>query len=855
METLNAGWQFHRGDIKNYFLRSPATDNTQWQTINIPHTWNATDILPQHKRTPYRDIGFYKKTIRNFVKQNDQRYYLYFEGANQETDLYINNQKAGNHKGGYTAFCFDITSYLKTGDNVITIRVNSLFNADIPPLSADFTFFGGIYRDVYMITTAGLHFTLSDYASSGVYIETPAVNNTNGTVKVKSTIVNQTPVSQKFVLQTIITDQENKEISRLNKELVIAAGQQLTAEQLSNNITGIRLWSPDKPYLYRAETQLLLNNQVIDEVTNPIGFRWFKFGPDSGFQLNGKPLKLMGANRHQDYPGMGNALPDEIHYSDMKLLKDMGANFVRLAHYPQDPAVLHAADELGLLVWEEIPLVNEITISKAYNDNARNMLHEMIRQHYNHPSVILWGYMNEIYWKHRFIDSSLVNLHTQKTIELAKQLEAIARSEDKNRYTAMAMHNYPLYEKSGLSDIPMIAGWNLYHGWYYDNFEDFGKFMDAQHKLHPKRIHLISEYGAGSDPRVHTDKPVRFDFSIEGQKRFLESFIKQIQERPYIAGATVWNLIDFSSEMRVDATPRINNKGLTTVNRTPKDAYYLYQAALSKKPVLKIAETDYQQRCIQLKSGQQEAIQTIDIYTNLAKAELFLNNQSLGSKATADHKISWDVLFKQSGEYMLKIVAQGDTATYEDRLPITVNLVPSDLKTIKNMDLAINAGSHYSFRDDHSGTIWLPDQPYQPGSWGYINPDKKPKIEKIASLEDINNTDLDPLYQSMRTGMKQYKFDVADGWYEVELLCVEPLPKMRRFADSPEPPPHPGGLRIMSVMINNMPFLHDVDLIKDYGYNNPLREKIMVKASNGNGITLDFTPNAIVSGIRVRAVE
>lgn len=829
--------------------------NKEWQAVNLPHTWNKEDVMPWHARTPYRDRGIYHKELVHFKKKADQRYYLHFEGAGQETDVYINEAHAGNHKGGYTAFTIDVTPFLRGGNNSVVIQVNNRHHPDIAPLSADFTFFGGIYRDLYLITTSDVHFDLSDFGANGVYIETPNVTADAASVSIRSKLVNEGKGAKDFTLRTIISDRDSKEIARLENKERLSAGERVDMEQRSNALQGIKLWSPDDPYLYRVETSVVVDGQVVDEVSNPLGFRWFSFDPDKGFELNGKSMKLMGANRHQDYPGMGNALTDEMHEADMRLLKDMGANFVRLAHYPQDPAVLRAADRLGLLVWEEIPLVNEITIGQAHDDNAERMLREMIRQHYNHPSIILWGYMNEIYWKHRFIDSAVVDLHTEKTIALAKRLEAVTREEDKNRYTAMAMHNYPLYEESGIGDIAMVAGWNLYHGWYYDEFEDFGKFLDEQHRLHPNRVHIISEYGAGSDPRVHTAAPIRFDFSMEGQKRFLESFLKQVQDRPFIAGATVWNLIDFSSEMRVDATPRFNNKGLALADRTPKDTYYLYQAALADRPVLRIAETNYKTRKAQQEQSGGPITQVVDVYTNLPEATLFLNNASLGKRQAQDHRISWPVAFERPGEYTLKVVGGDAPDAHEDQLRISMDIVPARLDTLASVDLAVNAGAHYAFLDHASGMTWLPDQPYQKGSWGYVNPEQAPQVPKIASLEDISVTDLDPLYQSMRTGMRQYRFDVADGWYEVELLCVEPLPKMRRFADSPEPPPHPGGLRIMSVKVNGLFLLNEVDLIKDYGHNHPVREKIKVKAQDGMGICVDFTEKAIVSGIRVKAVD
>lgn len=849
---VNYHWYFSKTDT---LIGSIDGIKNNSKVVNIPHTWNDKDVLDDGERGYYRGVGWYSKVL-NIKKEENKRHYLYFEGANQETTVYVNDKKAGTHIGGYSAFQMDITPFLnQSGENLVKIKVDNAHHPDIPPLTADFTFFGGIYRDVFLIETNSVQFAMDDYASSGVYISTPKVNKDYAHVLIKSKIKNHTKQKQKISLQHEIIDSEGNLIYEWRQSFKLKPNEKMTTSFDSEKIKDIKLWSPKNPNLYRVVSKIIQDDMLIDQVSNPLGFRWFNFDAEKGFYLNGKNLKLMGANRHQDYWGKGNALSDDLHRRDMKLLKDMGANFIRLAHYPQDPAVLQAADELGLLVWEETPLVNEVTLSKAHDENSKLMVKEMVRQHFNHPSVIMWGYMNEIYWAHRFLDENVVDAHTEATLKLAQELEDLVRQEDPTRYTAMACHNYPLYESSKITEIPMIVSWNLYHGWYYDSFEDFGKFMDEQHEKFPDRIHFISEYGAGSDVRLHSTKPERFDFTVEGQKRFLESFFKQILERQYIAGASVWNLIDFNSERRQDAIPHLNSKGLAEADRTPKDTYYLFKAGLSDEPVLKIAETNWTKRSGVPEIGEEFVYQPVQVYSNTKEVELFQNGKSLGTKPIRDYSAIWEVPFSDG---INKITAKSiDDTNINDKLEIIFNMIPFDLKkSEKKVDIALNTGSNYSFYDTESNVTWEQDKPYLPGSWGYVGGKPLYVSNKIGTKEDIQTiTSLIPLYQTMQVGAKGYKFDVPTGKYEIELLWVEPYPKSRRFIEGNESPHHDGGIRIFDVLINDEVVLEDLDLLKDYGYNFPFRKKWEIEVKNDENINIEFVNKkgeTLISGIRIR---
>jgi beta-galactosidase len=305
------------------------------------------------------------------------------------------------------------------------------------------------------------------------------------------------------------------------------------------------LWSPDTPKLYTLVSTIVDGTKELDELKTEVGFRWFAFDPNEGFRINGQKLFLKGVSRHQDVWGMGSAVRDGVHRRDLEFIKDMGCNFLRLAHYPQDPEVLAMCDRMGLLVWEEIPIVSHVSSSRRFVETSSTMLREMIRQHYNHPSVIMWGTQNEtlLRWQqtlHRFPE------YFGMVLGVLKELDALARREDPSRATTLAIHEFgDNYEKAGIAAVPQVLGWNLYAGWYAGEFERFGQILDSQHKRFPERVLFVSEYGAGSDSRLSSERPQRFDHSVEWMAMFHESYLRQSMARPYLAGVAIWNMFDF----------------------------------------------------------------------------------------------------------------------------------------------------------------------------------------------------------------------------------------------------------------------------------------------------------------------
>lgn len=849
-ENLNSNWEFIKSNQSLSELLKEEPSSISWKRVHLPHSWNDKDVLQDGERGYYRGQAWYKKNLFHLQPENNKRYYIRFEGANQETSLYVNGQKVGDHVGGYSAFQFEITDFLKPEINQIWVSVDNAHNPDIPPLSADFTFFGGIYRDVHLITTHKNHISLADHGSFGVYVDTPEIDEKQATLRVRSLIDGQ-DLADDSQLLVRLKDKVGREVLSSKINLTINQTEATTTFDLQD----FELWSPENPYLYTVEVDLLEGGKLVDCVYSKTGLRWFHFDANKGFFLNGKPYKLIGVNRHQDQMGFGNALTDDHHRHDLQIIKDMGANILRLAHYPQDPAVLEAADELGIMIWEETPLVNEVTLSQKHDENSVLMVREMIRQHYNNPSVIIWGYMNEIYWAHRFLDEQVVDAHTEHTVNLAQKLEDLCRQEDPLRYTAMALHNYPLYEESKLTEIPMIVSWNLYHGWYYDSFEDLGKFLDEQHAKYPNRILFLSEFGAGSDVRLHSDKFERFDFTVEGQKAFLESFLKQIVERDYLSGATVWNLIDFSSERRIDAIPHLNSKGIMSADRKPKDTYYLFRSYLNKEKQAWIAERNHKVRS-GVAAADGKLRQKIQVYSNLAAISLYVDGLLIADANVVDYSTYFDVALTK-GSHLLEVREKATNMTL-DALRIAVNPIFESYEAGDDIDIAINAGSNYSFYDNIGDKVWLSDKAYTRGSWGYIGGEKLYVADKIGTKEDIlTQTDFNPLLQTMRLGGKGYQFDLPDGWYEVELSFVEAFPKSRRFIEGIESPEHPGKERVFDVVINDQTLINDLDLLGQYGYNYPLRKRWTIQINSGMGLNVNF-PSSIgepsISAIRVRSL-
>ena len=848
--TINDGWKFTKGSP--FEAQLTGCDDSSWETVNIPHTWNDKDADDE---TPgfYRGPVWYRKQLFIDKSQEGRRAVIYFEGANQEVRFYLNGQFVGEHKGGYTRFCFDITPHLRYGqENLFAIYVNNVYNPNIPPLSADFTFFGGIYRDVYLQFMNPVHIATNDYASSGVYIRTPEVNNSAASVEITTLLTNDMSQPTEIRVENIICDADGKEVKKTQAEVKLAAGETKTDISKKIKIDSPRLWDIDDPYRYMVYTRILDKRKgtLLDEVVNPLGLRWFKFDSEKGFFLNGKGRKLIGTARHQDYFQKGNALRDELHVQDVLLLKEMGGNYLRVSHYPQDPVIMEMCDKLGIVTSVEIPVVNAVTETEEFLHNSVEMAKEMVRQDFNRPSVMIWGYMNEIFLRRPYTEGKQLEDYYRFTEKVARALEATIREEDPSRYTMMAYHNMPqYYEDAHLTEIPMIQGWNLYQGWYEPDINEFQRLLDRAHKAYKGKVLMITEYGPGVDPRVHSYQPERFDFSQEYGLVYHKHYLNEMMKRPFIAGSSLWNLNDFYSESRVDAVPHVNNKGVVGLNREKKDVYWFYKTALSRRPILVIGNREWKSRGGVVNTAQKECIQSVPVFSNAEEVELFVNNKSLGKKKIENNYALFDVPFV-GGENLLEAVAVTGDNKLRDMLRIQFQLVGSQLKdeAVPFTEINVMLGSPRYFEDRAANVAWIPEQEYKPGSWGFIGGTSYRRQTGFGTMLgsdiDIHGTDMNPIFQTQRVGIKSFKADVPNGEYSVYLYWAELESDKEREAlvynlgaDSEQTF---AGNRSFGISINGTTVSDDFNVARDYGYARAVIKKFVITVKDGKGVSVDF---------------
>lgn len=743
MKTINDNWEFRK------------SIDESWESVNLPHTFN---IDAYQQRNYYQGKGFYRRTLVLPEIVAERRYYMKIDAASKAANIRVNGKEVGSHVGGYTACIVDITEYIRK-ENLIEITVDN-GRKDITPISADFTFLGGVYRDVWLISTPKQHFNMSNMGSDGIFISTPVVNEKRGVLKVKCEVTNDSHESSILEVRSAIYSPQGKLLQTIKQKQKLKSGETYIFENTSGAIESPDLWSPETPSLYLVKTTLVdpKSGKLLDEKNHKVGFRWFTFDGSKGFFLNGKSYKLRGLNRHQDQAPAGVALDDEAHRRDIFLMKELGCNFIRISHFPQDDAILEMCDELGLLAWEEIPIINIVPNTPGYDDNCEYNLREMIRQHYNHSSVITWGYMNEILLTAPSIGKPEWLACKERTVNLAQRLEAVLKEEDPGRASVMAFNMTNLYNEIGLNLVDVV-GWNLYHGWYVDKLKDFNAWCEDQHRRYPDQPMIISEWGAGSDKRLHSTQGRAFDFSIEYQQTYIEHYLPFIENTEWISGCAYWNFIDFNVAARQESMPRVNNKGLAYNNRIWKDVAYYFKAMWRKDiPVIRIASRDWEMR-----TGEINKPQSIKIYSNMPEVELFINGQSIGCQKIANCHTVFNVILPEG---ISVLMAQGikNGKTVQDAMTIQFKSLPN---IAEGDELAINVGSNCYFTSDISNLTWLPDQPYTAGGWGYIGG------KAHSTTSEIYNTLDGPIYQTWREGNWSYKIDAPIGEYEIELLIAD----------------------------------------------------------------------------------
>lgn len=857
-QTINDGWKF---TLCEDIVSAPDLNTDDWATVSLPHTWNAEDAEDEIAGY-HRGKGWYRKSVLIECLCPQQRVYLHFEGANQVARLYVNGRYVGEHEGGYAAFNFDISDYVEMGKyNCLAVSVDNSYNPDIPPLSADYTFFGGIYRNVYLVYTSPVQISMSHYASNGVYLRTSGITDRKAEIGITTYLCNASDKPEDVMLETEIIDAEGKVISLSSEKVRVDDNAINLAVNTSLDIDNPQKWSIDNPYLYRVISRVRNNGgAVIDEIINPLGIREFEFDVNSGFRLNGNHVKLMGTSRHQDYAGLGNALRDEMHIRDVNLIKGMGGNMLRIAHYPQAPSVVQTCDNIGLVTFMEIPIVNAITVSDKFMRNCIIQAREMVYQNYNSPSIVAWAYMNEVLLRPPYDESQKEErtLYMSFLNKIATAIEQELRSIDPDRYTMLPCHsNFKIYQEAGIAGLPRLLGFNLYNGWYNEDMEKFEHTLDKIHKEFPETPLLLTEYGADSDVRLHSFSPQRFDFSCEFSNMFHEHYLPEILKRDYIAGAMIWNLNDFYSEARKYARPNINSKGVVTTDRERKDSYHIYKTYLSEGPEIHIASKGWKTRSGASDNGV-TCCQPVTIYTNLGNVNVFHNGALLGEYKVKGNKAVVKVPFV-NGDNVIEAVGHKNGKECRDYYTCRFECV-----NVKHNFHAMNVmlGSDRYFEDRTAEICWIPEQRYSKGSWGYVGGERmklKTKYGAVpASDLDIIGTSQDPVFQTQRVGLKEFRADIPDGLYAVYLYLAELNSDTEKktlvynlgddiLREDYVP-------RTFSIDINGKYIARRINLAEEYGTEKAIIKKVFVTVSNGKGLSVRFHPvesHPVLNAIRI----
>jgi len=622
IQPLNNNWQF----IKSAPADAHSLAQHQWKNVNLPHTWNAKDGQ-DGGGDYYRGTGTYKHTFKLDKQFKDKKIYLHFDGATTTASVYVNGVNVGAHKGNYAAFRFDITEQIKLDqENILVVTVNNEVDDNVAPLSADFTFFGGLYRKVRLIGSAKIHLDNLNYASSGVFWQQTDVSNARANLDVKTVLFNEENQSETIKVISQLRDASNNIVAKSEQTIVLKAQQSIPYTD-SLSVENPELWHGlDNPYLYRAELLLTKDEQLVDQISHDIGLRYFHVDKDKGFILNDKPYPLYGINRMADFPKKGSAIHKEDHERDIQLILELGATGVRLGHQQRDEYVYQRADETGLVIWAEVPLINRINTNQAFTDNVKQQALELVRQNYNHSSIMFWGLFNEITLKPGPDPRPLV-----------KELNDLVKKEDPYRLTTAAVAaSGDKALQDPLATTTDITSFNRYYGWYYGSFNDFTHFMDKSREDYPNLPIALSEFGAGASTIIHTDKPVMQDHSEEYQAIFHENYWETLKNRPYVWGKFLWVLADFAVDNRDEGdTPGRNDKGLVTFDRKiKKDAFFWYKANWSKDAVTHITGRRFKTRT--------QAQIDVKVYSNQDELSLIVNGNTISKKfLKKDKKITW----------------------------------------------------------------------------------------------------------------------------------------------------------------------------------------------------------------------
>lgn len=668
--SINEDWAYYAENADRFSMLANALPD---QIIDIPHTWNqwdATDNLPGYRR----DASWYHKKVA-IPDHKGAHYLLYFEGSNISTKVYVNQRLAGTHEGGYVGFEIDITPFVNVGDiNDIAIRVDNSYRPDIiPSQKSDFFIYGGITRDLWLNIIPGSHL-------KNLMVKTPAVSTTAATTELSVELEIAANLRSALSLRAELKDPTGKTVLREAKKISEKTQQvQWTLPTISDPA----LWSPDSPSLYHLEVALYAGEQKIDATGTTLGYRWYEFIPNGPFLLNGERLLIRGTHRHEEHAGYGAAMPNEIHRRDMEMIKAMGANFVRLGHYPQDPEIYRACDELGLIIWDELPWCRGGVGDDAWMSNVKRLFSEQIQQNYNHPSVFFWSVGNEVYWLPDYPGGG----DTMAINQAVTTLNDLAHSMDPGRLTAIRKY----YEGAGLIDVFSPSIWS---GWYAGVYKNYETALEKNRLLYPRFIHM--EYGGSSHPGRHTETPITGDGTIDPDDwteavnqagvqniaktgDWTENYIVDLfdwhlqvsENSEWFGGNAQWAFKDFGTPLRPEnPIPYVNQKGLVDRSGQPKDAFYVFKSYWSDEPFAYIESHTWTER-----AGPAGKAREVSVFSNGEILTLSHNGKALGRRTRNGQifpaaGLSWLVQFEEGNNELITIAYKGGQQVASDTLNV-----------------------------------------------------------------------------------------------------------------------------------------------------------------------------------------
>jgi beta-galactosidase len=856
---LSHGWRF-RQDSGLSGVQSSAFDDSQWTQVELPHTWNRIGnegIERSPLTNAVQGVGWYRLRFRAPPSSTARRYFLQFDGVGAIADAWLNGHYLGKHAGAFSRFRFDASVAIKpTGENLLVVKADNSrpqpgsSTENVIPLSGDFFVFGGIYRGVTLIVTDPVHADMLDYGGPGLYARAVTIDPKSAAVRVSAKLVNDGSKPSTVIVETRIESEPNVVVASESSRVSISPAQPVRVERLLH-VDRPRLWQGMKdPYLYKLlMTVRSIQGQDLDQVAQPLGLRSLEFDSDKGFFLNGEHLFLKGASMHQDRPAKGWAISQADQAQDFDLLRDMGGNAVRLAHYQHDQYSYELADALGFMVWAEIPLVNKVSFdgssaSPELTANARQQLTELIRQNYNHPSIAVWSIANEI-------DLTATQVKgPSKPATLLKSLDLLAKQEDPSRFTALAdccevgiaphaaagtaiagiaSRDAPRDAIVGIADT---AGYNRYFGWYTGQLDDFGAMLDLAHERHPALPIAVSEYGAGAALTQHTDDPAGGPINPHGrphpeefQNWYHEASWNALRGRAFLWGAFIWNMFDFSSDSRREGDlTDINEKGLVSYDRrTPKDAFYFYRANWSGQPTLHLVGRRYVDRPY--------AVVDVKAYSNAAQVRLWVNDGDQGMTPCEGGICMWRSVHLRPGPNMLRAAADVAGATLLDSLQWTFS---GSLGSVR-----IKAGDISGYVSK-AGQRYGSDTYFSGGAPGGINAPDSPSSSRIAVAADDAG-----IYDSFREGEFSYRVPVPNGRYRVTLKFQEPAAGA-------------AGVRQFDVRANGKIVLRHFDIFAAAGGKLKAVDRSFDTTSRDNGILIEFRPlkgKALVSALIIAPVD